>query len=37
MKKEYSVIPPAMSKMNTYGFSWMEFITAIPSPFFFWK
>lgn len=34
MKKEYFNIPDAMSKMNTYGFHWMEFITAIPTPLF---
>lgn len=34
MKKQYSVIPAAMQKMQTYGFSWMEFITAIPAPLF---
>ena len=34
MKKEYSVIPSSMSKMDTYGFSWMDFITAIPAPLF---
>ena len=34
MKKEYSVIPPSMAKMETYGFSWMDFVTAIPSPLF---
>lgn len=32
MKKEYSTIPPSMEKMVTYGFSWMDFVTAIPSP-----
>lgn len=34
MKKEYSTIPPSMSEMETYGFSWMDFVTAIPSPLF---
>lgn len=34
MKKEYSVIPKSMSEMETYGFSWMEFLTAIPSHLF---
>lgn len=34
MKKEYSDTPHTMSKMNTYGFSWMDFVTAIPSPLF---
>lgn len=34
MKKEYSTVPPSMAKMETYGFSWMDFVTAIPSPLF---
>jgi hypothetical protein len=34
LKKEYSVIPSSMVKMETYGFSWMDFVTAIPSPLF---
>lgn len=34
MKKEYSDIPSSMRKMETYGFSWMDFVTAIPSPIF---
>lgn len=34
MKKEYSTIPASMAGMETYGFSWMEFVTAIPSPLF---
>lgn len=34
MKKEYSAMPKSMSKMETYGFSWMDFVTAIPSPLF---
>ena len=34
MKKEYSVIPSSMARMETYGFSWMDFVTAIPSPLF---
>ena len=34
MKKEYSSIPDTMSDMNTYGFSWMDFVTAIPAPLF---
>ncbi len=34
MKKQYSFLPPAMQKMETYGFSWMDFVTAIPSPLF---
>lgn len=34
MKREYSVIPESMKSMNTYGFSWMEFVTSIPSPLF---
>jgi len=34
MKKEYSSVPPSMENMETYGFSWMDFVTAIPSPLF---
>lgn len=34
MKKEYSAIPETMKNMETYGFSWMDFVTAIPSPLF---
>ena len=34
MKKTYDKIPESMSKMQTYGFHWMEFVTSIPSPMF---
>ncbi len=34
MKKEYSDVPASMQKMETYGFSWMDFVTAIPSHLF---
>lgn len=34
MKKEYSNIPSSMLNMQTYGFSWMDFVTAIPAPLF---
>ena len=34
IKKEYSNIPNSMANMETYGFSWMDFVTAIPSPLF---
>lgn len=34
MKSEYSTIPESMKNMDTYGFSWMDFVTAIPSPIF---
>jgi len=34
MKREYTSIPQSMASMETYGFSWMDFITAIPSPLF---
>lgn len=34
MKKEYASVPPTMAGMETYGFSWMDFVTAIPSPLF---
>lgn len=32
MKKEYTEIPEAMKNIETYGFSWIDFVTAIPSP-----
>jgi len=34
MKKEYPTLPDSMKNMTTYGFSWMEFIAAIPAPLF---
>lgn len=34
MKKKYASVPASMTEMETYGFSWMEFVTAIPSPLF---
>ncbi|HSK67995.1 MAG TPA: flavin reductase, partial [Candidatus Limnocylindria bacterium] len=34
MKREYGEIPPSMRGRETYGFSWMDFVTAIPSPLF---
>lgn len=34
MKKEYAAVPRSMEGMETYGFSWMDFVTAIPSPLF---
>ncbi|MFH1513673.1 MAG: flavin reductase [Bacillota bacterium] len=34
MKRDYSALPPSMAAMETYGFSWMDFVTAIPSPLF---
>ncbi len=34
MKKEYSAVPPSMTEMQTYGFNWMDFVTAIPAPLF---
>lgn len=34
MKYQYNAIPKSMSKMFTYGFSWMEFVLSIPSPVF---
>jgi flavin reductase (DIM6/NTAB) family NADH-FMN oxidoreductase RutF len=40
MKREYAVAPPSMETMQTYGFSWMDFVTAIPAPLFLattWK
>lgn len=32
MKKEYTAKPKSMENINTYGFSWIDFVTAIPSP-----
>ena len=34
MKYQYNTFPESMSKMETYGFSWMEFVLSIPSPVF---
>lgn len=34
MKKEYSVMPKSMAEVEAYGFSWMDFVTAIPAPLF---
>ena len=34
MKREYAAAPPSLAAMETYGFSWMDFVTAIPSPLF---
>ena len=34
MKREYPSIPRSMEKMQTYGFSWMDFVSAVPSPLF---
>lgn len=34
MKKQYSKMPESMRNMETYGFSWMEFVLSIPSPLF---
>ena len=34
MKKIYKNIPHTMKNMETFGFSWMDFVTAIPSPLF---
>ena len=34
MKKEYSMMPSSMENINAYGFSWMDFVTAIPAPLF---
>lgn len=32
MKKEYSQAPETIDERELYGFSWMEFVAAIPSP-----
>ena len=34
MKKEYSSLPQSMANLETYGFSWMEFVISIPAPLF---
>ena len=34
MKKEYRAKPQSMKSIPTYGFSWVDFVTAIPSPLF---
>jgi len=34
MRRDYCAIPPSMEHMQTYGFSWMDFVTAIPAPLF---
>jgi flavin reductase (DIM6/NTAB) family NADH-FMN oxidoreductase RutF len=34
MKKDYFETPIAMKKNQFYGFSWIDFVTAIPSPLF---
>ena len=34
MKRKYGALPESMSKMEMYGFHWMEFVTQIPSPLY---
>lgn len=34
MKYQYNTLPDSMKNMETYGFSWMEFVLSIPSPMF---
>ena len=34
MKNEYSETPTSLKKMVFYGFSWIDFVTSIPSPLF---
>ena len=34
MKRKYSTLPKSMSKMEMFGFHWMEFVTQIPSPLY---
>lgn len=34
MKKQYGTKPKSMQNMEMYGFSWIDFVTAIPSPLF---
>lgn len=32
MKKEFNAMPQSMKQLSFYGFSWEDFVTAIPSP-----
>lgn len=34
MKMEINGLPETMAGIQRYGFSWMDFVTAIPSPIF---
>lgn len=34
MKRKYCALPESMSKMEMYGFHWLEFVAQIPSPLF---
>ncbi|GHU22141.1 hypothetical protein FACS1894164_03920 [Spirochaetia bacterium] len=34
MKKEYSMIPKSIKENDLYGFSWIDFVTSIPSVLF---
>lgn len=34
MKREYSMMPETMENMEKWGFSWADYVTAIPAPLF---
>ena len=34
MKNEYYTIPESLKNIDFYGFSWIDFVTSIPSPLF---
>jgi len=34
MKKDFIELPESMKNINFYGFSWIDFLTSIPSPLF---
>lgn len=34
MKHQYYTTPEAMKKLESFGFSWLEFVTSIPVPMF---
>jgi len=34
MKKDFIELPESMKNINFYGFSWIDFVTSIPSPLF---
>ena len=34
MKYQYYTTPDSMKKLESFGFSWLEFVTSVPSPMF---
>ncbi len=34
MKKQYYITPAKMKGLESWGFSWLEFVTSIPAPMF---